>query len=105
MLIETTERALSVANISEVLIVGGVGCNLRLQEMMKIMCSERGAVMGATDARYCIDNGAMVAHTAALMFKNGVSINPYDGADYTQRYRTDDVKVVWRNEDNLPNLC
>lgn len=104
MLIETTERALSVANISEVLIVGGVGCNLRLQEMMRIMCDERKACLGATDSRYCVDNGAMIAHTAALMYKHGVYINPYNGADYTQRYRTDDVEVVWRKEDDLPNL-
>ena len=27
----------------EVLICGGVGCNLRLQEMMAEMCKERGA--------------------------------------------------------------
>ena len=27
----------------EVLICGGVGCNIRLQEMMAEMCKERGA--------------------------------------------------------------
>lgn len=36
---------------NEVLIVGGVGCNERLQEMMSTMCSERGATMYATDER------------------------------------------------------
>jgi len=35
----------------EVLIVGGVGCNERLQEMMKIMCDERCAKLYATDER------------------------------------------------------
>lgn len=35
----------------EVLIVGGVGCNERLQEMMKIMCDERNAILYATDER------------------------------------------------------
>nr|NVI71541.1 putative tRNA N6-adenosine threonylcarbamoyltransferase [Cucujiformia] len=54
MLVETTERALAHAGAKEVLIVGGVGCNLRLQEMMKIMCEERGAVLFATDERFCI---------------------------------------------------
>nr|NVI71589.1 putative tRNA N6-adenosine threonylcarbamoyltransferase [Cucujiformia] len=43
MLVETTERALAHIAAKEVLIVGGVGCNLRLQEMMRIMCQERGA--------------------------------------------------------------
>lgn len=38
-----------------VLIVGGVGCNERLQEMMKQMVEERGGTLCATDDRYCID--------------------------------------------------
>jgi len=37
MLVEITERAMAHCNSNEVLIVGGVGCNLRLQEMMKQM--------------------------------------------------------------------
>ncbi|KAE9550281.1 hypothetical protein FO519_006519 [Halicephalobus sp. NKZ332] len=98
MMIETTERALAVAKLDTVLVVGGVGCNKRLQEMMEKMCQERGATLGATDSRYCIDNGAMVAHTAALMYKHGVHTDPYTGAAYTQRYRTDDVEVVWRED-------
>nr|MBE5724964.1 putative tRNA N6-adenosine threonylcarbamoyltransferase [Cucujiformia] len=53
MLVETTERALAHVGCEEVLIVGGVGCNLRLQEMMRIMCEERGAVLFATDERFC----------------------------------------------------
>nr|NVI71536.1 putative tRNA N6-adenosine threonylcarbamoyltransferase [Cucujiformia] len=53
MVVETTERALAHVGSKEVLIVGGVGCNLRLQEMMRIMCEERGAVLFATDERFC----------------------------------------------------
>nr|NVI71660.1 putative tRNA N6-adenosine threonylcarbamoyltransferase [Cucujiformia] len=53
MLIETTERAMAHCNSNEVLIVGGVGCNLRLQEMMEQMCKERGAILFATDERFC----------------------------------------------------
>nr|NVI71615.1 putative tRNA N6-adenosine threonylcarbamoyltransferase [Cucujiformia] len=53
MLVETTERALAHVGAKEVLIVGGVGCNLRLQEMMRIMCEERGAILFATDERFC----------------------------------------------------
>jgi N6-L-threonylcarbamoyladenine synthase len=37
MLVETTERAMAHCNSKEVLLVGGVGCNKRLQEMMAIM--------------------------------------------------------------------
>nr|NVI71663.1 putative tRNA N6-adenosine threonylcarbamoyltransferase [Cucujiformia] len=53
MLVETTERALAHCGSKEVLIVGGVGCNLRLQEMMNEMCVERGAKLFATDERFC----------------------------------------------------
>nr|NVI71588.1 putative tRNA N6-adenosine threonylcarbamoyltransferase [Cucujiformia] len=53
MLVETTERALAHVGSKEVLIVGGVGCNLRLQEMMRIMCEERSATLFATDERFC----------------------------------------------------
>ncbi|KAF2322107.1 hypothetical protein GH714_006743 [Hevea brasiliensis] len=38
MLVEITERAMAHCDKKDVLIVGGVGCNERLQEMMKTMC-------------------------------------------------------------------
>nr|MBE5724955.1 putative tRNA N6-adenosine threonylcarbamoyltransferase [Cucujiformia] len=53
MLVEVTERAMAHCGSDEVLIVGGVACNLRLQEMMKTMCEERNAVLFATDERFC----------------------------------------------------
>lgn len=36
----------------QVLIVGGVGCNERLQEMMGLMAKERGGSVFATDERF-----------------------------------------------------
>ena len=51
---------------NEVLIVGGVGCNLRLQEMMEAMVRERGGMVYGMDERYCIDNGAMIAQAGCL---------------------------------------
>ena len=41
MLVETTERAIAHTQADTVLIVGGVGCNLRLQQMMETMVAER----------------------------------------------------------------
>jgi len=96
MLIETTERAMAHTGSEEVLVVGGVGCNLRLQEMMGIMAEERGAKLHATDDRYCIDNGAMIAQAGALMFQSG-QITKWDDTFCTQRYRTDEVEVTWRD--------
>ncbi|XP_066139342.1 tRNA N6-adenosine threonylcarbamoyltransferase isoform X1 [Euwallacea fornicatus] len=97
MLVETTERALAHCNSNEVLIVGGVGCNLRLQEMMGEMCSERGATLFATDERFCIDNGVMIAHAGYEMFKSGNQMS-WKESFITQRYRTDEVETTWRND-------
>ncbi len=96
MLVETTERAMAHCGSSQVLLVGGVGCNKRLQEMMGAMCAERGATLCATDERFCIDNGAMIAQAGWEMFRAGVVTRWADTA-ITQRYRTDDVEVVWRD--------
>lgn len=95
MLVETTERAMAHCGSKEVLIVGGVGCNLRLQKMMEIMCDERGAKMHAIDERYCIDNGAMIAHAGWEMFRTG-HVTPLMETTCTQRFRTDEVEVTWR---------
>ena len=51
MLVEITERAMAHVGSKQVLIVGGVGSNKRLQEMMAIMASERGGSVFATDER------------------------------------------------------
>lgn len=96
MLVETTERAMAHTGSTEVLVVGGVGCNVRLQEMLQTMAEERGATLCATDDRYCIDNGAMIAQAGALMFESGQT-TPWEETFITQRYRTDEVDVTWRD--------
>ncbi|CAH3174483.1 unnamed protein product [Porites lobata] len=97
MLVETTERAMAHCGSSEVLIVGGVGCNKRLQEMMGIMAKERGAKLYATDERFCIDNGAMIAQAGWEMFRAG-HVTPLEESTCTQRFRTDEVEVTWRSD-------
>ncbi|GMT17838.1 hypothetical protein PFISCL1PPCAC_9135, partial [Pristionchus fissidentatus] len=97
MLVEITERAMAHTNSQELLIVGGVGCNERLQEMASLMCEERGAKLFATDERFCIDNGAMIAQAGCLMLQSGV-LCPLEKSSITQRYRTDAVQVLWRDE-------
>ncbi|ORZ32906.1 Gcp-like domain-containing protein [Catenaria anguillulae PL171] len=98
MLVETTERALAHVGASQVLIVGGVGCNLRLQEMMAQMCAERGAQCCATDERFCIDNGIMIAQAGLCLVKGGVKPLELAASTVTQRYRTDAVYVSWRED-------
>lgn len=94
MLVEITERAMAHCGSKEVLIVGGVGCNERLQEMMGIMCEERGGKLFATDERFCIDNGVMIAHAGWEMFRSGTRMK-WNDATITQRFRTDEVEVTW----------
>ena len=96
MLVETTERAMAHCGSSEVLIVGGVGCNLRLQEMMRLMCEERGGTLYGTDMRFCVDNGAMIAQAGWEMFRSG-TMTPWEETAITQRFRTDEVLVKWRD--------
>ncbi|KAM0788756.1 putative tRNA threonylcarbamoyladenosine biosynthesis protein kae1 [Microbotryomycetes sp. NB124-2] len=95
MLVEITERAMAHVGGKEVLIVGGVGSNARLQEMMGIMAKERGGSVFATDERFCIDNGIMIAHAGLLAHRMGFE-TPFEETTCTQRFRTDEVLINWR---------
>ncbi|KAK5690749.1 putative tRNA threonylcarbamoyladenosine biosynthesis protein kae1 [Elasticomyces elasticus] len=96
MLVEITERAMAHVGAQQVLIVGGVGCNERLQQMMGMMASERGGSVYATDERFCIDNGIMIAHAGLLAHGNGFETK-LEESTFTQRFRTDEVLVNWRD--------
>ena len=97
MLVEITERAMAYVQASQVLIVGGVGCNERLQEMMGMMVKERGGHLFATDERFCIDNGLMIAQAGLLEYRFSGSGLPMELSDVTQRFRTDEVYISWRD--------
>jgi len=94
MLVETTERAMAHCGSNEVLLVGGVGCNVRLQQMMGTMAAERGGSVCAMDDRYCVDNGAMIAYAGIKEFISGGRKGiPLSETTFTQRFRTDEVEV------------
>ncbi|KAK3117322.1 putative tRNA threonylcarbamoyladenosine biosynthesis protein kae1 [Teratosphaeriaceae sp. CCFEE 6253] len=96
MLVEITERAMAHVGASQVLIVGGVGCNERLQQMMGIMAADRGGSVFATDERFCIDNGIMIAHAGLLAWGKGYETRLGEST-FTQRFRTDEVLIDWRD--------
>ena len=62
------------------------------------------------DDRYCIDNGAMIAYAGVLeyiemmkkenkdLFGNCNDGMKLDDCTFTQRFRTDEVHVTWRND-------
>lgn len=96
MLVEITERAMAHVGANQVLIVGGVGCNERLQKMMGLMASERGGSVYATDERFCIDNGIMIAQAGLLAWRMGFKTSLEDSTT-TQRFRTDEPLINWRD--------
>lgn len=97
-LVEIAERAAAHLGAKDFLLVGGVGCNVRLQRMLAEMARERGGSVGAMDERYCIDNGAMIAWTGVLAHSRGAVVDP-ERADVDQRWRTDQVEITWRSDE------
>jgi N6-L-threonylcarbamoyladenine synthase len=95
MLVEITERAMAHVGANQVLIVGGVGCNERLQNMMGLMASEREGSVYATDERFCIDNGIMIAQAGLLAWRMGFKTG-LEESTTTQRFRTDEPLINWR---------
>jgi|SRR3989338_4627078 len=95
MLVEAAERALAHTNKQELVLGGGVACNSRLQEMCKIMCSERKARFFCPAHEFLVDNAGMIAYTGELMFNSGVR-EKAENIDIKPRERTDEVVVTWR---------
>lgn len=92
MLIEATERALAHTEKKEVLLVGGVASNKRLQEMLRIMCEERDAELYVVPSEYSSDNGAMIAWTGVLVHKTGEKLS-IKRSKIKQKWRTDEVTI------------
>jgi len=97
MCVEVTERALSLTGKNEVLLVGGVGANRRLQKMLRIMCEEREARLFVPEQKYLGDNGAMIAYTGKLMLESGASL-PTDASQINPSFRSDEVEVTWKHD-------
>lgn len=94
MLTEVTERALAYLGMDEVLLVGGVAANRRLQEMLRIMCEDRDAKFYVPPKELAGDNGAMIAYTGLLMYKHGFE-TPIDKSYVKPDFRIEDVEVNW----------
>ena len=94
-LVEVTERAVAHTEKREVMLTGGVAANSRLREMLGRMTKERGAKFYVPPKEFCQDNGAMIAWTGLLMYKHGVR-HSLAQTQVRQRFRTDEVDIVWR---------
>ena len=100
MLTEVSERALALTGSDELVLGGGVGQNLRLQEMLSTMCEQRGVSFFAPEDRFLRDNAGMIAVLGATMFEAGETL-PLEQSGIDSNFRPDDVAVTWR-EDGVP---
>ena len=96
MLTEVSERALAHTGKNELLVIGGVGANQRLCEMMETMCKERGAIFSSCPLPYVGDNAAMIAWTGILKYR-AEKKNELEELDINPSQRTDDVEISWKS--------
>ncbi|MEM0476020.1 MAG: KEOPS complex N(6)-L-threonylcarbamoyladenine synthase Kae1 [Candidatus Aenigmatarchaeota archaeon] len=94
MIVEVSERAMAMLEKNEVLLVGGVAANKRLQEMFEIMCKDRNAELKVVPQKYAADNGVMIAINALLAYKHGYSIN-IENSSIKRNWRIDEVEIIW----------
>lgn len=97
MCVEVTERALAHAGKNEVMLVGGVGANARLQEMLDRMCRERRASFFVPEKQYLGDNGAMIAYTGKIMLEADQVLS-LEASRVIPGFRSDEVEVAWRRD-------
>ena len=95
MLLEVSERAMAHCGKKELLLGGGVACNIRLQEMANTMCEERGAKCFVPANEFLVDNGAQIAWQGVLEYKSGKRMS-IEEAVIKPYLRTDEVDVNWK---------
>jgi universal protein Kae1 len=95
MLCEVAERALAHLGSKELVLGGGVACNLRLRRMVEEMGRARGVRVFAPPPELCLDNGAMIAWTGLLANGEGISVE-VPRSEVLPKQRTDQVETPWR---------
>ncbi len=98
MLVEVSERALAHTGKKELLLGGGVACNIRLKQMCKKMCESRNVKFFCPDNSLLVDNAGMIAYLGWKMFKKKVyyPIESLNKVDINPKQRTDQVNVNWK---------
>jgi len=97
MLTEVTERALAHTEKHEILLTGGVGANKRLQTMLKTVAEEHKSRFCSVPKQYALDNGAMIAWTGILAYKQGM-ITPVEKSFVRLKWRLEEVNAPWVEE-------
>lgn len=92
--IEVAERAMAHTGKTELLLGGGVACNLRLREMSAIMCEERGGKSFWPEKQYCVDNGTMIAELGRKEIQSG-RVTELEESTIDPSLRTDSSTISW----------
>jgi N6-L-threonylcarbamoyladenine synthase/protein kinase Bud32 len=95
MLTEVTERALAHTDKKEVLLTGGVAANKRLQQMIEYISKEHNARFEVVPMKYAGDNGAMIAWTGILRFKEEGG-HELSETIIKPKERMDQITIPWR---------
>ncbi len=93
--VEVAERGLAHTGKDSIILTGGVAANRILNEKVRLMALEQGARFEPIEARFCGDNGVMIAITGLLAYAHGVSLNTPRKALIRQRWRPDEVDAPW----------
>ncbi len=100
MAVEVVERALAHTQKNEVMVVGGVGANLRLQEMLLKMCISRNCTFRSPSKQYMGDNGVMIARAGYLMYKENKFVD-IKLSYINQTSRVDSIDISWNKKKNI----
>ena len=79
-------RALETANLTRLVVAGGVGANKQLRAALDAEAKRRGFDLFYPEPELCTDNGAMIAFAAALRLQKE---KPLDGSGFSVKPRWD----------------
>lgn len=96
MLAEATERAVAFTEKKELMVVGGVAANMRLQQMLREICVVHGVELKVVPAKYSGDCGAQIAWAGLLAYAAGVTVK-VENSSIRQSWRIDQVDAKWRS--------
>jgi universal protein Kae1 len=96
MVCEVTERALAHTEKKDILLTGGVAANKRLQYMLSLIAEDHGVTFNTVPLKFATDNGAMIAWTGILAYRNGI-ITPIEKSMVKLKWRLDRVDIPWIN--------
>ncbi len=96
MLTESVERALVFTEKDELLLVGGVAANNRLQNMLQEVCKIHKAKFYSVPKIFSGDCGAQISWNGLQEFKAGIKLNISDSL-VKPSWRLDEVVINWKS--------